>query len=338
MKLRARKSYVTSLPEGTPARRRGVPVVRWLYFSAMAAVVAYLALYAAQRLMYVEARGYVGMERHLLQADREGVLRGLALRPGQAVSHGQLLFRIEQEVVEDRRDATAAERLRAERDIAVRDAERESLQREAAARSGRLATIGRQKLLELGRDNAREAAALDLQIRADRARAAQLEREIAVLREYQQRLLGQEGYERYNTELPYYSPFDGFVYRVEKGEREFARKGDTVLVLEDADRVRVYAYFGIEDLPVLDVGGSVEVLLPDGRYVDAAIERIDSAAVDSVERLSRGYQPLEALVKATLVPVRSAAALDWRRYNQMDVHVRLPAANWIAFVLFLRNA
>jgi multidrug resistance efflux pump len=325
VRLRTRKSYVTNLPEGVATRKPGMSLVRWLYFGALIFVLLYLLFYAAQRLFYVEANGYVSMERHLLQTDREGVVRGLTARVGDPIKRGQPLFRLTQEVVDDRRDAAVWERLKMQREIGIKQAELVSLQREIEGKTARVANIGQFKLLELDRDRYREFALLGRELAADRLKADALRQEIAALRSYHGNLRGQEGYRRFTAETPVHSPFDGFIYRVEKGEHEFAHKGDTVLVLEDAGKVRVLAYFNLEDLPKLKVGRQVELILPDGQALGGKIERVDSSSVDSLEKLGKGYQPLEALVRVQIAPLESSVQVEWRRYNQLDVRVRFSA-------------
>lgn len=325
MRLRNRKSYVITLPEGVAAKKPAMSLVRWLYFGGLIFVVCYLLLYAAERLFYVEANGYVSMERHLLQTDREGVVRGLSLRVGDEIKRGQLLFRLDQDVVDDRRDAAVWERLKMRREIGLKQAELSALQREIAGKETRLAESARIKLLELDRDRHRDLFLLGREVEADRLKAESAHREIDALRAYLSGLRGQEAYRRYTSETPFHSPFDGFIYRVEKGEHEFAHKGDSVLVLEDAGNVSVHAYFRLDDLPKLRVGRSVELNLPDGLSLSGRIERIDSSSIDHQEKLSKGYQPLEALVRARIVPVNPPAQIQWRRYNQLDVRVRFKA-------------
>lgn len=328
MRLRNRKSYVTTLPEGAPEKKPAMSLVRLLYFAGLAFVLLYLLFYAAQRLVYVEAAGYVAMERHLLQTDRKGTIRGLELRAGEAIQRGQRLFRIEQEVVEDRRGAAVGERLKMRREIGLKQAELAALEREIEGRVARQKHLAQLKLLELDRERYREFALLERELAGDRLKAEGLRQELAALRGYQGGLGGLEGYRRYTESTPFASPFDGFVYRVEKGEHEFAHEGDTVLVLEDAGQVRIHAYFSLEDLPRLRPGKAVELMLPDGHSAPGRIARLDSASAEHADKLSKGYQPLEALVRVEITPLEAAgtpARIDWRRYNQLDVKVRFKA-------------
>lgn len=297
-------------------------LVRILYFGALIGFLAYLLYFAWERLIYVEAPGYVSMERHLIQTDREGVVRGLGVRMGDAVRQGQRLFQLEQEVVDDRRDSAVWERLKMQREIGVKKAALASLEREMAGKQARLGQLGQIKLLELDRDRRREFALLDQDLAADRIKAEGLAQEIAALNAYLGNLRGQEGYRRYTVATPFDSPFDGFVYRLEKGEHEFAHKGDTVLVLEDARQVRIRAYFPLSDLPRLKPGQKVALRLSDGQELSGKIERLDSTSVEHQEKLAHGYQPMEALVRAEILPVVKAGEVDWRRYNQLDVQVR----------------
>ncbi|MEW5769024.1 MAG: HlyD family efflux transporter periplasmic adaptor subunit [Pseudomonadota bacterium] len=322
MRLRNRKSHLTTLPEGKPPRKPAMSLVRLLYFGALLAFLAYLLAYAWERMLYVEARGHVAMQRHLLQTDREGILRGLTLRVGEAVRRGQPLFRIEQEVVEDRRDQAVWEDLKVRREIGLKRAALAALRTEIADRQARLDQLAQLRLLELDRLRQREYAALAQELAADRIKAAGLAEEIAALQGYLGGVRGQGVYRRQIAAMTYASPFDGFVYRLEKGEHEFAHKGDTVIVLEDAREVRVVAYFALEDLPSLKPGRRLEILLPDGQTHMGEIERIDSATLDHEERLARGYEPLEALVRVQIRPDARPADIDWRSYNQLDVKVR----------------
>lgn len=321
MRLRNRKSYVTNLPEGVAPRKAAMSLVRLLYFGALIAFLLYLLYYAWERLIYVEAPGYVAMERHLLQTDREGMVRGLDLRVGDAVKKGQQLFRIEQEVVDDRRDAAVWERLKMQREIGLKKAALASLRREIARKQARLGQLSQFKLLELDRDRQREFSLLGQDVESDRLKAEGLEQEITALGSYLGSLRGQEGYQRHTVATPYVSPFDGFVYRLEKGEHEFAHKGDSILVLEDARHVRIRAYFTLEDMPRVNAGRGVSIILPDGQSLAGEVERLDSASIDQQEKLAHGYQPLEALVRVVIRP-GTTEMVDWRRFNQLDVQVR----------------
>lgn len=323
MRLRKRKSHLTSLPEGVPPRKPAMTLVRWIYFGILLAILAYVLAYALERLIYVEARGYVAMQRHLLQTDREGVVRGLSLHVGDTVRRGQTLFRLEHEVVEDRREPAIWEDLKTRREIELRRAELAALRREIADKEARLERLAQFRLLELDRHGQREGALLAQELDADRARAGALQAGIAVLQGYRDGARRQGAIRRQIVSMDYASPFDGFVFRLEKGEHEFAHKGDTVVVLEDAHEVRVVAYFDMADLPRLRVGQRLEILLPDGQTLSGGIERIDSASLEHRERLARGYEPLEVLVRVQIRPETQGKELDWRRYNQLDVQVRL---------------
>jgi multidrug resistance efflux pump len=301
-------------------------LARLVYFGVLLAIIAYLLMYFWERWLYVEGRGYVAMERHLLQTDVEGSVRGLDLRVGEAIKTGQPLFRIERTLMADVRDQVAWEDLKGMREIGLKRAMLEALRQEVADKEVRLNEMSQLKLLEFDRQRQRENILLAQDLANDRHKMAGLSAELAALRGYLAGARSQAGVRSEVVAANFLSPFEGFVYRLDKGEHEYAHRGDTVLILENAKKVHVIAYFSLDDLPRLHVGKALEILLPDGGMHRGIIERIDSASVDHQEKLARGYEVLEALVRVQIRPAAQPQDVDWRRYNQLDVKVRFQ--NW----------
>ena len=228
------------------------------------------------------------VDRALLAAERDGIVREVLVRVGDRVEKGAPVVHLKDEIAAAHFDYA---RTRASSDINVRYAE------------------------EILR-NAKEEYDTALRLQADRAITEQLFRQRRVEFErgrlsleqsqFDFRLAGLES-DRTKAELAAYhvdAPFAGHIRQVMKVTGESVRDGEPILELVNTDRVHVEGYGNLEDLWNLQPGALVEV------WLDAP--ELDRFGVTK-ERFRGTLIHVDSLVQPVTGKVRVVAEIQNRR-------------------------
>lgn len=295
-------------------------MLRLAYYLLLAGVASYLLYFAANRVFFIRANGYIAPDRLIMRADRGLVITRLDLARGDSVVKGRLLYEA-RAVTEGVSDSLTLESLRSERDLAQRKALLPILQAERSRKQALLLEMRRARALELNRERVLEMSRMETDIAELGVRVASLQAELAALRGAGAAVT-ERGRRRDQSQwLQVTAPLDGRVLAVERRPAEFAREGEAVMILENPSRVGVIAYFDVKEVRHLRVGKSVDIRFPDGTHGGGVIRRLYSAAQDEVSPLRRDYQPIEVVIKAEIETL-DVANDKLVRFLQTDVQVQ----------------
>ena len=324
MKLRNRKSYITTLPEGTAPTNVKSKITQLVYFSILGLIVAYLVYIAAGRLFYLNARGQVEIEKTLISSTRGGHISSLKIKEGQQLQKGDLIVIIDalkQCIPEENRQL---QKLRL--DIGLNEQRIVLLK----AKQAELARLQRGGELRRALELERESVAYGRQFWREQNKLAsdlaltgkELELQRARLKGMEKNMRNQIVPAECRAEV-IRAPFAARVQVVRRRVQEFAKRGEAIVILtRNHAPVRIEAYFTEDELKYINMGKQIDVTFPDGVESTGVVKAIYSSAYSVPEREWKGYRPLTTGVRVHLFPINKNEEIHWKQYDRMEVRVR----------------
>lgn len=325
MRLRNRKSFMTTLPEDAPPVRRGARITHRIYLLVLLSLLVYLAYIAFDRMFFLQAWGQVEVEKIAISSSRGGRIETLVVGEGDRVPAGGLVARI-----------AAPQECRSEDDPRV-----QRLHMDVQLSRSRISVLGdrlrdrRARADELG--GLRRALEIDTRTSREARELAdevdQLEQELALAR---QRLrIEQQQAARLAANLAarplamecareeLRAPKDATVLYVGYKTSEVVTRAQTIVTLIPArPQVRVETYLDSDQLDAVQVGKKMTVEFSDGTKGRGVVEAIYSSAYRSAYREWQDYMPLPSRVRVHVVPENATERQRWLAYDRMDVRVR----------------
>jgi len=152
------------------------------------------------------------------------------------------------------------------------------------------------------------------------AEIRRLERDIAAYTEYLQRL---ESSEPQGT-VSVVAPVDGRIIAVLVQPDTVVERGQPLLRLRPpTTQVRINAFFKLSHLERLQPGKRVRITFPDGTTGTGLVRAVYSTARTFPKPEYKDYMPIWVRANVEIEPVSEEEAARWRRYEQMDVKVRV---------------
>ena len=120
------------------------------------------------------------------------------------------------------------------------------------------------------------------------------------------------------------APTDGRLEEVFVTPDMVVERGRSLVLLRPANtRVRIDAFFKLSALDRLEEGKRAWIRFPDGSRGKGVVQRVLSTARTVPRPEYKDYMPLWVRSDVEIVPENAAEAAHWRRYEQMDVKVRI---------------
>ncbi len=314
MKLANRKSYLSSLPEGSAPESLFSKIVRWFYFLVLIALVVYFGHYFFEKWMKVKGFGQVVVEKVLLSAEFPGTITQLAIVEGQHVSAGQLLA--VQNSVQNCRQSLDGGLMKIKYQIEMKRARLQALQQSFRQQSNQIKMYN---ALEL---NSRKlATANDMYFEI-----ALLKRELAVqqayLRSMEQQLNNQQP-DPLCLDNQIVAPFDGVIKKVLKAEHEFADRADPIMAIEKKNsEVLIEGYLSKYELKNVSLEQEFSIIFPDDQTSKAKIDQIVTTANAFSERKWKDYEPIDTRIMVRLKPLNGEHAEMWKQYDLLRVRIK----------------
>ena len=328
MKLRNRKTYMNTLPEGAPPENVRPRITQIIYYLILLTVIGYVVYIFGSRYFYFKEQGYVEVEKTVISSSRGGKLLKLKVQEGQKIEKNTLLA-----VIEAVRQCQSSEYFpdnsRVQKlayDIAMNRARQTLLNNEIKTHKKGLSTFSLHRALETGQKKQLERYNLKLLLEKKQSEADLLYRQIIL----QQRQLAGLKKQALSVRLPadcynevIKAPFSGKVQSIKRKVNEFSARGSALLglIADNAD-VRIELYLDNDQLRYLHAGDHVDIKFSDGVKSQAKIKTIYSSAYKFPERDWVHYRPADTQVRVDLVPVNRKDAVLWMRYDRMEVTVR----------------
>ncbi len=322
MKLRNRKSYITSLPEGAPPQNIRPRITQIIYYAILLLVVGYILYVIGSRFFYFKAAGFVEVEKTIISASHGGRVIKLPVSEEQKIKAKELLAVIA--AVKNCAPVGNGQIVKLQYELDFNRTKLSLLKRAIKDIKARLSDFNLRRALETGQSRESAGQKLKLELLKKQNTADLLESQIIL---QQQQLIKTKKYrpaamvssECFNENLV--SPFDGTVRSVKRNLNEFAARGVPLIILTANNaKVRIETYLKNKELAYLHKGGIVDVVFADGVKSEAKITAIYSSAYDVSER--EWDRPAETQVRVHLEPLTKQDAALWRKYDRMEVTVR----------------
>jgi multidrug resistance efflux pump len=325
MRLRNRISYITSLPEKTATKRIKPKITRLLYFLSLGLIVIYLGYFIAGRFLYINGRGLVEVEKIQISSTHGGRIATLLAKEGQKIKKGGLIAKIDalKECVpeEDR----ALQKLKLdigmnEQRLALLKAKQNELNKiqnsqivrralEFEKRDTQYSSRSQNEYSKLGSDIILTKKEIELQ-------RIQLK---ALKRSMYKRILPAEC----RTEV-ILSPYAAQVQVVWHRAKEFVNRGEPIVtLLRDHSSVRIVAYVKGDSLKHISPGKIIDITFPDGTKSSGVVKAIHSSAYSISEANWSSYDSPATELGVHLYPLSKDEEKIWKRYDRMEVQVRV---------------
>ena len=320
MKLRNRKSYMTSLPEGHPAENIRPRFTQLIYYFILLAIVFYIIYLFSSRYFYFNESGFVEVEKTIISSSYGGKVIKLPVKEGQSLTYSKLLA-----IIAASKNCNSSYRINTDKlkyDLALNRAKLSLLKREVNNMQNFISNSNLQRALETSQSNTSTSNNIKLDLIKKQNEITLLDSTIKL---QQQRkptnFIGQTSPECFDETLK--SPFSGYVHSIKRKVNEFTSRGTPLLVLiADDATVRIETYLKNDQLPFVKIGENVSVEFSNGTETKAKIKNIYSSAYAAPEREWNHYKPLNTQVRVHLEPVNKQDALLWKKFDRMEVNVR----------------
>ncbi|MCT6698226.1 hypothetical protein [Rheinheimera sp. 4Y26] len=329
MNLYNRKSLITAAPEGTPVTSYKPSITKWIYFSLVILLVAYLIYLLIKPYYLIEAQGLVDVEVRDVLAERDGIMLQLAVKQGQSFKKGELLASFAAEKRCTAEPDPVLEKLSFDMQLVNNDIQ--ALQREKAALAAMPATTdSMQRALEVNaslfrqqqqqqQKQQQELDKLNLDINKEQER-------LAIMVGRHSRLLEakrQQPVDEACLEKHIYAGEDGQVREVKVLAQDFAVKGRPILKYSPAEaQVRVVFLADAKLYRSFAQQSQLVVSFPDGSESFGRVEQIESVASQISGNLNDLLAKDKVQLRMTLVPVNPADNSLWRMFERLPVAVR----------------
>ena len=320
MKLRNRKSYMTSLPEGKPPENVRPRITQMIYYTILLLVVGYIIFIFASRYFYFSESGFVEVEKTIISASRGGKVLKIKVREGENLKHKMLLAVIA--ATKNCNTTVNAKANKLKYDIALNRSKLSLLKREINDIKNRLSNFSLQRALETGQSTNSISSKLNYDLIKKQNEVALLDSQIILQQQMSPSSLAEHSsLECYNESI--IAPFNGHVHSIKRKPNEFTSRGAPLLILiANNAKVRIEAYLNNDQLPYLHAGDLVDIIFSDGSETEAKINKIYSSAYQAPEREWSHYKPLDAQVRVHLVPLNKQDAILWKQHDRMEVSIR----------------
>ena len=320
MKLRNRKSYMTSLPEGKPPENIRPRITQIIYYAILVAVVGYIIYLFSSRFFYFNEPGFVEVEKTIISSTRGGKILQLAVKEGQLVKRKKLLAVIAASKSCNSQQRTDAIKLKY--DLELNRSKLSLLQREISNIKNHIANANIQRALETGQAKNSITSKLNYDLLKKQNEAALLDSQIIIQQQLKPTSLTRNAsLECFNESI--FTPFDAHVHSVKRSTTEFTARGAPLLILiSKTATVRIEVYLKNDQLPYLHTGSLVDISFANGVTTEAKIKNIYSSAYTAPEREWHNYKPADTQVLVHLEPINNQDAAVWKKYDRMEVSVR----------------
>jgi len=315
MKLRNRKSYLNSLPEGKAPVSLLSRLIHWIYFLILIAVVIYFARYIYYRLSSIEGFGQVVVERVVLSAGYGGNISQLPIIEGQAVNQGDLLLQISSLKKCQKKENGNIYKLKLNTEMK---------QAKLNALRSKLKTINNEQIMHRALELNNRALNSTTNLQFDiKILANELNVQYKLLKALSENQQIDTGVAADCQDELISSPFESTVKRVLKENYEFVKKGEAVVIIQDKlAKVQIEGYLSKYDLKDIVLGNEVTIEFPDGEVGAGVINKIDASAYAFSEREWENYEPSDSRIRILLSPTDPQQATLWKQYDLLRVQIR----------------
>jgi len=339
MRLRNKRTQLSSLPDKPSPRRKSVKIGTWLYFIIILGLLFYIGSFSLDRFFYIEGRGHIEIPKILVGAGYQGIIQSIHVKIQQHVVRNQQLAVLAS--IPQPKSAPKPPKIDAIlKDIIKNEHELMRLQTRRDLMADRIEKMR----MELKRNNKWRLMEQALEIRRsdntapiiDSNKLESLEYQLA---EMNAAIDAQYDYiDRLETLIPEHeqiseapslettltAPVDGIVGGIFRNSSEYLGTKETVLsIIPDYARAEIKAYFNLKHIAHVKAGGPVTIILPDKRSVEGRIDETYSVARQFKEADREDYIPIEPMLEVSIIPSGSVDDNIWKLFDEMEITIKV---------------
>lgn len=360
MRIRNRKTYFTTLPEGSAPEKTSKKISTILYFCFLFAIALYILFYVGFKFIYIERKGVVEVGRHLISSKVEGTIEEVRVLMGDTVDRSQLLIKIRPSFIQatsftnrltdsqnrltdnsyrEISPAASEKIMKLDNEIRLTTIELRTARenyRLLKAQAGQLIDEAfRDKLLELdtrpkrqtGLENSINKAAL--KIKALKAVKQSLQKYRAdILKSTGNGFQPGPGKTGTPVRAGYggviTSPVKGVVQTVFKEAGAQVFPGDALLALRQVNgKTAIHGFFKPEQVASVQKGKKVKIIFPDTSESTGIIGGHYAIAESYSKKLLDDYIPVRSEILVEIFPADTSDEEKWLHYDRMTVELRI---------------
>lgn len=322
MKIKNRKNYLTSLPEGTPPPQPRQKYTQWAYFSVILFILGFIVYFTYDYNTHFFGSGRIEADKTHISSSHSGIIKTLHVEARQLLQRGDSIATIKTNQECGVQDSKNIEKLRY--DIALKESHLRLLRNglpkpkkvDSADIIRRALEINNSKSLSstlVDRERLKQTQAIALLKSEVDIKNRQLRNAEINLQTHTPASCGQQIIT---------APFDAMVFMLQQRGNEFINKGDTIAILSGKNAtVYVNAKFDKQSQHYFKRGDVLDVELSDGWSTQGTISDIFSPTFEDKKRLfsmaSENYS-----VWVRLVPVDETSRQRWLDNDLMSISVR----------------
>jgi len=326
VKLRNRKKFINTLPEGNPPDDLRPKLTRWAYFFVLFAVVTYLAYIIVMRVTFVHAYGQVEVEKIIVSAARGGRLTELLVKQGEQVKKGQRIARIAPQRIctkLDQSNRNLLEKLNYE--IKLKQRRLADNQKNLEQVKNLKHKIQLRRILETDEEGSanrllKQENNLKLEIDLHKSSIALAKKHY---KQIQQKNISKRDLPAECLGETLIAPRKGRIVATKYQVYDVISKATPIAVIRPENpEIIINAYFPEDAMNYLSTGKVLNISFPDDWESKAIIKAISSQALNLAEPLKKDYTPVKTGILVRMQPVNKNNTSRWQNYDRMEVYVR----------------
>lgn len=327
MKIRNKKNFLTSLPEGVPPPVHKQKITQWLYFAVVLFTLSCVVYLIFDYNIHYFGNGRIEVDKISISSSHGGTIKTIHVKTGQQLKSGDPIATIVKNSQCDKPisiDNSHIEKIRY--DIALKESRLRLLKQDLQSINQADESFMVRRALEIGNSNQSNSASLEKDQRKLNQAIALLKSETAI----QKQRLHKAKVEASSILMPDIScdhetitaPFNSRVVMLKRHSNEFTKKGDTIVILANNNSsVNINAQFESKFQRFLKRGAVLEVELADGWSTQGVITDIFSSVFDDNKQIL-DKDPDKFRIWAKLAPSNEASKQRWLDNDLMGVNVR----------------
>ncbi|MCP4164076.1 MAG: hypothetical protein GY760_28775 [Deltaproteobacteria bacterium] len=382
MRIRNRKSYFSSLPEGKAPVNKSKKVSSFIYTLIIVSIGIYFVYYVSEKFIFIEGRGQVEIGGYLINSDFEGTIQEMLVGKGDYIEKSQPLVKIQplsnsvfmknknmnfeksiqinkmiiknlknkmHGLRSDKNPAVSDKIIKINNDIRLKNIELISISEKKDLKSrlwnNSVDILSKNRLLELSHNSLNDYTTYKQEKIQSTIMINNKKNEIKSLKKYKRALINKEidelkikiiekkseinsieliRRERNPGIRVLKSPISGYVQVIFKSlGGQFLPKESILLIRSIDAKVTIHSFFKIKYFTHLGIGKRVEITFPDNTKSVGIIKSKYSTASYFREKLREDYIPIKSKVLVELVPANSDEKKIWRKFDRMDVRIRI---------------
>jgi len=322
MKLRRKKSTLTTINVAQEQPNKATHYARKLYYLILFCIVAYIGSYFINQNMTLKGRGIVVFDTLKLQSPEEGVVYyPEKVEEGSLLKRGDTVFQVvwKKKVSLSMLEGNAKEQYKIQKDISRLKSEINVNRIQRAYLKKSIDQSEELKMLELYQDDYQNKDLLNkVQLGKLDEEYKSMKDEMVFLRKLKSNIHNLSAqYMDINKTAKQYR----YVYEQKAKHGDIVKKGEVVAIMEDVETMYIVGYFEQSKLENLKVGETLKVIFPDKKESEG---RIKSIATNNKEMdfYSDDLIKDNLMLKVIVEPKLDSELEVWKRYNRMTVKLR----------------